>query len=57
MKLAEKLQDYSFTLEYIQGAKNEVADALSRNPVSTPEDATEIDNRLMVNLVSDFTGT
>ena len=56
MKLAEKLQDYSFTLEYIQGAKNEVADALSRNPVSTPEETTEIDNRLMVNLVSDFTG-
>ena len=36
MKLAEKLQDYSFKLEYIQGAKNEVADALSRNPITDP---------------------
>ena len=57
MKLAEKLQDYSFKLEYIQGAKNEVADALSRNPITDPtgEDI-NIDNRLMVNLVSEFTG-
>ena len=57
MKLAEKLQDYSFKLEYIQGAKNEVADALSRNPVvqAAVEDVS-LDNRLMVNLVSEFTG-
>ena len=34
MKLAEKLQDYSFVIEYIEGSKNDVADAFSRNPVN-----------------------
>ena len=57
MKYAEKLQDYSFCIEYVQGTKNEVADALSRNPVSTPPTTeVEIENRLMVNLVSEFQG-
>ena len=57
MKLAEKLQDYTFKLEYIQGARNEVADALSRNPVTSDQDeGGQIDNKLMVNLVSEFTG-
>ena len=34
MKLAEKLQSYTFQLEYVAGVKNEIADALSRNPVT-----------------------
>ena len=33
MRLAEKLQSYSFTIEHVAGMKNEVADALSRHPV------------------------
>ena len=57
MKLAEKLQDYSFTMEYIEGSKNDVADAFSRNPVK-PHDNMEpfVENKLMVNLVSEFRG-
>ena len=57
MKFAEKLQDYSFKIEYVQGIKNEVADALSRNPV-TKQNVVEhnIENRLMVNLISEFQG-
>merc|ERR1711963_422989 len=58
MKFAEKLQDYTFHLGFVEGVKNEVADALSRNPiVNTKTDETQpIDNRLMVNLVSEFRG-
>ena len=37
MKLAEKLQSYTFQIEHIAGIKNEVADALSRNPVTKHE--------------------
>ena len=57
MKFAERLQDYSFKIEYVQGIKNEVADALSRNPV-TKQNVVEhnIENRLMVNLISEFQG-
>ena len=57
MKLAEKLQDYSFTMEYIEGSKNDVADAFSRNPVKPHDNVEPIaENRLMVNLVSEFRG-
>ena len=58
MKYAEKLQDYTFSLEFVEGAKNEVADALSRNPVMPKQndDVHLEDNRLMVNLVSEFRG-
>ena len=57
MKLAEKLQDYSFKLEYIEGSRNDVADAFSRNPIKQPDETElNIDNRLMVNLVSEFRG-
>ena len=57
MKLAERLQDYSFTIEYVLGNKNEVADALSRNPVVTQSPGEQyVENRLMVNLVSEFQG-
>ena len=57
MKLAEKLQDYSFKIEYVQGSKNEMADALSRNPVTIQQPEEQyMENRLMVNLVSEFQG-
>ena len=57
MKLAEKLQDYTFKLEYIEGSRNDVADAFSRNPINQPDETElNIDNRLMVNLVSEFRG-
>ena len=57
MKLAEKLQDYSFVIEYIEGSKNDVADAFSRNPVKPPDEAEpSVENRLMVNLVTEFRG-
>ena len=57
MKFAERLQDYSFVLEYIEGSKNDVANSFSRNPVR-PLDETEpvVENRLMVNLVTKFKG-
>ena len=35
MKLAEKLQQYRFKIEFVSGIRNEVADAFSRNPVSS----------------------
>merc|ERR1711893_420978 len=57
MKFAERLQDYSFAMEYVEGSKNHVADAFSRNPVQHPDKfETIMDNRLMVNLISEFQG-
>ena len=57
MKFAEKLQDYEFSLEYVQGVNNEVAVALSRNPVREPgPDDPRVANALMVNLVNDYEG-
>ena len=57
MKYAEKLQDYDFTLQYVEGVNNEVADALSRNPVKQPDPSEMItDNALMVNLVNHYEG-
>ena len=57
MKFAEKLQDYSFIMQYIEGSKNHVADAFSRNPVRKIDESEPIvENRLMVNLISDFKG-
>ena len=45
-------------MQFVEGAKNEVADALSRNPVTTKQidDVQLQENRLMVNLVSEFRG-
>ena len=58
MKLAEKLQTYEFTLEYVKGVKNEVADALSRHPTTKHGEADiEISNHLMVNVIDEFEGT
>merc|ERR1711963_87863 len=33
LKLVEKLQQYTFEIQYVEGIKNEIADALSRSPV------------------------
>ena len=57
MKFAEKLQDYSFVMEYVEGTKNHVADAFSTNPVRKQDESEPIiDNRLIVSLISEFKG-
>ena len=57
MKFAERLQDYSFVIEYVEGSKNHIADAFSRNPVQHPDKFEPVvENRLMVNLITDFKG-
>jgi hypothetical protein len=51
LRFKERTSQYRFTMEHIAGKKNEIADALSRHPVSVP-DAEDIQEALTINAIS-----
>ena len=56
MKMAEKLQSYSFQIEYVKGTKNELADALSRYPIKSSQEENDIENEIALNEINEYEG-
>ena len=55
LRLVEKLQQYTFEIQYVEGIKNEIADALSRSPVFQHENG-EIDvaNSIAIQQIEEY---
>ena len=55
LKLVEKLQQYTFEIQYVEGIKNEIADALSRSPVfQHGKDEIDVANSIAIQQVEEY---
>ena len=54
MKMAEKLQSFSFHIEYVKGTKNEIADALSRYPIENDDEHEDLENIIELNEINEY---
>ena len=50
LRFKERTAQYRFTMEYLPGKKNEIADALSRHPVNVPDEE-DISDALTINAI------
>ena len=53
MKMAEKLQSFSFKIEYLKGTKNELADALSQYPINEKIEVDDIANIITLSEINE----